>query len=129
MASHLVVPRGRTHKQQAGQALIAILLMIGFGVAALVYAYTNPAAIKIETDKKTIYALAQARDALIGYAAGLNYSGTERPGNLPCPDANDNGSGESSCDTPASRVGRLPWKTLGLPDLRDGYGERLWYAV
>ena len=27
------------------------------------------------------------------------------------------------------RLGRLPWKTLGLPDLRDGYAERLWYAV
>src|SRR5690606_298057 len=27
------------------------------------------------------------------------------------------------------RLGRLPWKTLGLPDLRDGHGERLWYAV
>jgi hypothetical protein len=29
----------------------------------------------------------------------------------------------------AERLGRLPWKTLGLPDLRDGDGERLWYAV
>jgi hypothetical protein len=29
----------------------------------------------------------------------------------------------------AQRLGRLPWKTLGLPDLRDGHGERLWYAV
>jgi hypothetical protein len=27
------------------------------------------------------------------------------------------------------RLGRLPWKTLGVADLRDGYGERLWYAV
>ncbi len=26
-------------------------------------------------------------------------------------------------------MGRLPWKTLRLPDLRDGDGERLWYAV
>ena len=25
--------------------------------------------------------------------------------------------------------GRLPWKTLAIPDLRDGAGERLWYAV
>jgi hypothetical protein len=28
-----------------------------------------------------------------------------------------------------NRLGRLPWKTLRLPDLRDGAGERLWYAV
>ena len=26
-------------------------------------------------------------------------------------------------------LGRLPWRTLGLPDLRDSSGERLWYAV
>ena len=28
-----------------------------------------------------------------------------------------------------SELGRLPWRTLGLPDPRDGSGERLWYAV
>lgn len=26
-------------------------------------------------------------------------------------------------------VGRLPWRTLGLPPLRDGHGECLWYMV
>lgn len=26
-------------------------------------------------------------------------------------------------------IGRLPWRTLGLPPLRDGHGECLWYAV
>src|SRR5690606_6213371 len=26
-------------------------------------------------------------------------------------------------------LGRLPWRTLGLPELRDGWGECLWYAV
>lgn len=115
---------------QRGQMLIAILLMIGLGVAALVFAFANPAAIKIETDKKTAAALAQARDALIGYAAGLNYSSSERPGNLPCPASDVDGLIESSsCSSLPSRIGRLPWKKLGLPDLRDGYGERLWYAV
>src|SRR5690606_23241172 len=35
-----------------------------------------------------------------------------------------------SCSkTGGTTLGRLPWKTLGLPDLRDGDGERLWYAV
>ncbi|MBK7357421.1 hypothetical protein [Propionivibrio sp.] len=29
----------------------------------------------------------------------------------------------------AGVIGRLPWKKLGLPDLRDSSGERLWYAV
>ncbi|MDX9994317.1 MAG: hypothetical protein RBS28_03260 [Rhodocyclaceae bacterium] len=26
-------------------------------------------------------------------------------------------------------IGRLPWRTLGIPPLRDGHGECLWYAV
>jgi hypothetical protein len=26
-------------------------------------------------------------------------------------------------------VGRLPWKTLDLTELVDGYGDRLWYAI
>ncbi len=30
---------------------------------------------------------------------------------------------------PELRPGRLPWRTLGLADLRDADGERLWYAV
>jgi hypothetical protein len=48
---------------------------------------------------------------------------------LPCPDTNNNGTAEANCNTLPSRIGRLPWATLGIPDLRDGSGERLWYAV
>jgi hypothetical protein len=57
------------------------------------------------------------------------------PGYLPCPDLDDDGWAEATCGSlsgdsgQAQRLGRLPWKTLGLPDLRDGDGERLWYAV
>jgi hypothetical protein len=32
-----------------------------------------------------------------------------------------------TCFYANQRMGRLPWKTLRLPDLRDGHGERLWY--
>jgi type II secretory pathway pseudopilin PulG len=52
-----------------------------------------------------------------------------RPGDLPCPDRNNDGNAEINCNTQANRLGRLPWKTLGIDDLRDGAGERLWYAV
>jgi type II secretory pathway pseudopilin PulG len=128
MASR-VVSRHRSPASHHGQALIAILLIIGFGIAALVYALATPATITIENDQKTAAALAQAKDALIGYAAGQPNLGNFRPGELPCPDTNDDGNEENTCDTPASRVGRLPWKSLRLPDPRDGSGERLWYAV
>ena len=37
--------------------------------------------------------------------------------------------GDAAGSDQNKRLGRLPWRTLGLPDLRDGDGERLWYAV
>lgn len=50
-----------------------------------------------------------------------------RPGDMPCPDMDNDGVAEPYCS--ATQIGRLPWKTLGTDDLRDGVGERLWYAV
>ncbi|HAF44126.1 MAG: hypothetical protein A2100_01315 [Sideroxydans sp. GWF2_59_14] len=74
-------------------------------------------------------ALSQARDALIAYAV----SDDLRPGQLICPDVNNDGMVTIGTDTAgtncASLVGRLPWKSLGIPDLRDSSGERLWYAL
>ncbi len=58
---------------------------------------------------------------------GLN---CERPADLPCPDLDNDGEAETACASNINmRLGRLPWKTLGTEDLRDGAGERLWYAV
>jgi type II secretory pathway pseudopilin PulG len=84
--------------------------------------------------RKTMAALALAQQALLAYAyqpllttkpCGKN---CPRPGDLPCPDRNNDGIAEGNCSTSA-RLGRLPWRTLGLGDIRDGSGERLWYAV
>jgi hypothetical protein len=36
--------------------------------------------------------------------------------------------GGGNCYAP-NYVGRLPWRTLGLPELRDADGETLWYAL
>jgi hypothetical protein len=83
---------------------------------------------------KTIAALALAQQALLAYAyqplvATRQCRGNcARPGDLPCPDRNNDGIAEGNCSTPP-RLGRLPWRTLGLGDIRDGSGERLWYAV
>ena len=54
------------------------------------------------------------------------------PGSLPCPDVDNDGqltAVDQVAGNCTSFIGRLPWKTLGLPDLRDGGGERLWYAL
>lgn len=105
---------------------MTILLVIGAGVAALVYNLVTPASLSIANDKKTAAALARAKEALIGYAASY----PDQPGVLPCPDSDNDGTADSPCGPAnATAIGRLPWKTLGLPNIRDGSGECLWYAV
>ncbi|MBX9810378.1 MAG: hypothetical protein K2Y16_02025 [Burkholderiales bacterium] len=116
---------------QRGQVLLGIVVILGIVFGALFYNFVSPANSTIESDKITNAALAQAKEALIGYASSQRFTGSgERPGDLPCPDRDNNGAADDGkCDTVATRIGRLPWKTLGVPDLRDGAGERLWYAV
>ena len=111
---------------QRGQTLLAILAVLGIGFGIVIYTLLDPAAHALEAERNTTKALASAAEALIGYAAADD----NRPGALPCPDTDNNGSSQlyagSYCP---SEIGRLPWRTLGLPDPRDGSGERLWYAV
>jgi hypothetical protein len=113
--------------------LLAVTLL-AIGVIALVYNLATPGRTDIAKDKVTAAALEQAKAALIGYALSVNLAAGGRPGDLPCPDTSDIGTTGASCgdavgSNQALRIGRLPWKSLGLPDLRDGDGERLWYAV
>ena len=70
------------------------------------------------------------RDALIARAA----SDRNRPGSLPCPDVDNDGLSlgpgpEWTGSACTSYIGRVPWQTLDLPDLRDADGERFWYAL
>lgn len=119
-------------ESQHGSAILIILTIIGLGAAFMLVSALNKANSQIGRDKITAAALAQAKDALIGYAASVDISGTKRPGDLPCPDNHPPGDAlEGTPSTPcnASALGRLPWKTLGLADLRDSAGERLWYAI
>lgn len=112
--------------RQHGAALMVMLVIMIIGAAAILVSTLTSSALQIERDKTTADVLAQAKEALLGRAVSDNTI----PGSLPCPDTNDDGSAEllSGNDCP-SYIGRLPWKTLGLPELRDGSGEHLWYAL
>lgn len=128
---------------QRGQVLLILLVILVIGVGAAFYTFVGPPGSTVERDKITAASLAQARDALIGYAAAVNTTGVPslppppnpRLGELPCPnrttlsDGTPSGIATTPCSGLAARVGWLPWKTLGLPPLRDGSGEYLWYAV
>lgn len=119
----------KTRSSERGFAVIAILAVLGIVAVSLMVTSLNSSALRNEQDRKTTYALAQAKQALIGRAA----ADANRPGSLPCPDTDNDGIVTIGVDVVgnacASYVGRLPWKTLGLPDLRDADGERLWYAL
>jgi len=116
-------------KRQGGGALMVILMIVG--VLGAFFAVRALNGISAERDKVTVAALAQAKDALLGYAATYRDTHANQMfGFLPCPDTNNDGNAEASCGlTDESTVGRLPWRTLGLPPLRDSAGECLWYAV
>jgi type II secretory pathway pseudopilin PulG len=112
-------------------ATLALVAVIGF-VLALSWASVNPDGAR---RRATESALAEAREALIAYATARAIDPAVGPGYLPCPDLDNDGWAEATCGSLSGelgqdeRLGRLPWKTLGIADLRDGDGERLWYAV
>jgi len=121
--------------RHAHGAVLLLALVLAACIAASFAALALAARAATARDRATERALAQAREALIAYAVDRPINAATGPGYLPCPDLDGDGWAESTCGSldgalgQADRLGRLPWKTLGLADLRDGYGERLWYAV
>lgn len=118
---------------QKGVSVWIVLLLLSGAGGWMLYTFSNSYPARQLTMQKTIMSLALAQQALLAYAQqplGLTQceSNCPRPGDLPCPDRNNDGIAETSCSN-TSRLGRLPWKTLGIGDVRDGSGERLWYAV
>jgi hypothetical protein len=119
--------RGAPPLVQRGQVmLLTVILLIGVGVALFVSAASTDVTRAANANARTQAVLEQARMALVSYAVGHTF----RPGSLPCPDTNDDGEMEDflAGECP-SYIGRLPWRTLGIGDVRDEAGERLWYAL
>jgi len=111
--------------QQGAAALIMMIILV-LGASYYFVGALNRASSQTERDRITAAALAQAKEALIGRAI----TDENRPGSLPCPDTDGDGSSEGILvDDCNAYIGRLPWRTLRLPDIRDGAGEHLWYAL
>lgn len=135
------------YSNQRGFGLLIILALLGVFIATAMVTVASGATSNAARMAETQRAMAAAKQALVAYAAGVplavsaldcpradSNGNCARPGDLPCPDLNNDGWSDGPCFNPLAPVttklvGRLPWKTLGLPDLRDGDGERLWYAV
>ncbi|OFZ66657.1 MAG: hypothetical protein A2V79_05785 [Betaproteobacteria bacterium RBG_16_56_24] len=134
-AEHTAIFKHGPGRQQ-GAALLIMLVILVIGVAAVLINSLTSSSVKTARQETTAAALAQAKDALIGYAVtyGDTHSGKAH-GYLPCPDTDNDGStdtNQSSAECAALNIpviGRLPWKSLKLLPLRDGHGECMWYAV
>lgn len=113
--------------RERGAALLLTLLLLLSAGAAVFYSFFRPSSKNNQDSQATTKVLADAKEALIGYAAAA----AGRPGALPCPDTDNDGAENWDLAGTAcmSYTGRLPWVTLGVDDLRDASGERLWYAL
>lgn len=116
--------------KQKGMALIMLLLVIALVSVTSFFRYLDATKVKMARDRKTALALLQGKTALIAWS-----SNQSTPGILPCPEdvtligTLNEGSAKSSCSNTLPSIGRLPWKTIGMGDLRDGNGDKLWYAI
>lgn len=118
----------------SGAALLVVLLMLGLiAITLTVHGFRNSLFSEYLTRQQIDrLALAHAKEAVLGDA--VTYRDThanETHGYLRCPDL-ENKKGEAAAPCGARDIpslGRVPWKTLGIPPLRDHAGECLWYVV
>jgi len=114
--------------RQRGIVLLLMVILLMVSASYLLLTRLNSSQLAINKNNQSADALGEARTALLGYALASQ----QQPGALPCPDSDNDGI--SNPPPPAvgpctAAVARLPWRTLGLADLRDAGNERLWYAL
>jgi hypothetical protein len=141
-AGHPPAPR------QRGAALLIFLVLLVMAGLTYVLNSFSPEAIQARRLQLNDAVLQQAQEALLGYALKFREEQLkdgqtgQAYGYLPLPDLgstrnNNPGCTQEGCDAAdfagnganISVIGRLPWRALGIPPLRDGHGECLWYAV
>ena len=126
------IARMHLPERQRGAALLILLALFATAAAFMLVSSLNKSsvALTLARAEKNRQVMQEAKAALIAWAASETLQGANfQPGRLPCPDRDNNGNADSTCTTVASRLGRLPYNTLGIAELRDVSGERLWYAV
>ena len=132
-----------SHKQQQGAVLMFMLLIL---MALSLFAVkVKPEQRSAESDMHSLRALHEAKQLLLSYAARPHGRESDsaaehrelrlaRPGELPCPDADNSGQATfpdfdyvgANC---RYRVGWFSWETFDSEELLDGHTAELWYAV
>jgi hypothetical protein len=132
----------RSRKAQQGLTLIVMMTVIVMGLAwYIVGALGKAAPTTADKEIRTGAALHAAKQALLTYVANyaaqtvpLGNPETMLPGRLPCPEplspaAGGEGIAAGCASNVTTYIGRLPWRTLGVDQIRDGDGELLWYVL
>lgn len=127
----LSAPRRDIDARQRGYALLVVLAFAVVGGLYGLAGRLGPLPTKLRQQQATSAALKLAQEALIGHAATYRDTHAEEMfGYLPCPDLSGTGIEELTCGNSGQpAVGLLPYRSLGLADLRDADGNCLWYAV
>jgi hypothetical protein len=114
--------------------MLLVVMLVGMLATLFVFGIVDTTALVLRRDRDTAAAFAEVKRALIGWSAartegaGCPPSACARPGELPCPDINPlDGFEDGSCV--AGAIGRVPWRTLGIPEPKDAAGETLWYSI
>lgn len=130
--------RRRTPAAQSGAVLLLLAALLATGMVWFaVDVLARSVRTGTEKEARTGLALAKAKQALLAYVA--HYAARtdhQVPGRLPCPEPLSPPAGQEgvaaslSCNSnTVPYIGRLPWRTLGIEQLRDGHGEPLWYVL
>ena len=126
-----------TISKQQGFVLLLFVTVLTTAAATVTVKALNHASqnTQLARDKITAAALAQAKEALIGYTVSQPSVVTQTgylnlpdlgPGMNPDGNASGNFSGNKK---DYSVIGKIPWKTFGILPSRDGQGECLWYVI
>jgi len=108
--------------RQQGAALLAAMLVVTVALAATLLAAFGHGRAQRGREQRTLDLLAQASDALVGFAA------THGRMPRPAPIDGDGREAAQACASETACSGELPWLDLGLP-ARDSWGHALRYSV
>jgi len=109
-------------QRQQGAALLLLVAVLGLGVASLLISAFGRNTADAMRQQRTLATLAEAREALLGFAASN--------GRLPRPAASalDGRERLDDCLDDAQCSGFVPWVALGVAG-SDGWGRLLRYSV
>ncbi len=109
-------------RRQRGAVLLILLAIVALAGSSLLMSAFGGTGLQARREQQTMRVLAQAKDALAGFAAAN--------GRLPLPavSAFDGLERPTPCTSDADCTGFLPWAALGIEGT-DAWGQRLRYSV